>query len=133
MGRNGITTAGLPLYFSSNPEPFVVVEKAMSAQSSGAALSGTSLVPPGTTSEPEVRTAMPMEDGVPLGRHGARYPCLSIRIFERCILGFRKKLAQKSGVARTARTIKTTAGKCRAASSSTLPIFLGYLHMRNIN
>lgn len=32
----------------------------MSAQSSVAALSGISLVPPATTSEPEVRTATPM-------------------------------------------------------------------------
>jgi hypothetical protein len=62
------------------------------------------------------------------------HPCLNIRIFEQDILGFRKKLAQKSGLACTARSgdnncWKVSRGILHDSCQSSLDIS----HMRNIN
>ena len=57
----------------------------MSTQSSGAALSGISLVPPATTSEPEVRTAMRVRK-----RNGSFEPVdvnKIVRAVARCCVG----------------------------------------------
>ena len=76
-----------------------------------------------------------MEDGVPLGmRRVAAYASLNIRVFEQYILGFWKKLAQKSCLARTARAgynnrRKVSCGVLHHSCQSSLDIS----HMRNLN
>ena len=69
----------------------------MSAQSSGAAFSGISLVPPANTSEPEVRTAMRVRK-----RNGSFEPVdvnKIVRAIARCCVGLNEVLRQRKTLA----------------------------------